>query len=80
MEKQNSAHQQIKNWKTVKKIAEDNPAFSEASLRYHLFHRETNGLNKYVRQIGRKLLIYEFGFVNEWIESKVSDSYHNFPK
>lgn len=63
-----------KNWKTVKQIAKDNPAFSEASLRYHLFHRETNGLNKYVRQIGRKLLLDEYGFLNEWIEGQVHNA------
>lgn len=66
-----SAHPDLnktRNWKTVKQLAEGNPAFSEASLRYHLFHRHTNGLNKYVRQIGRKILIDEYGFTNEWIE------------
>lgn len=59
-----------KNWKTVKGLAESQPAFSESSLRYLLFHRETNGLNRYVRQIGRKLLIDEDGFLNEWVESQ----------
>lgn len=58
-----------RNWKTVKQLAEENPAFSEASLRYHLFHRHTNGLNKHVRQIGRKIIIDERGFINEWLEN-----------
>jgi hypothetical protein len=67
-------HNKTRSWKTVKQLAEDNPAFSEASLRYHLFHRHTNGLNKYVRQIGRKLIIDECGFINEWIEKNGMDA------
>lgn len=74
MESAQLDHNKPKNWKTVKGLAESNPAFSEASLRYLLFHRETNGLNRYVRQIGRKLLIDENGFMNEWIESQGGDA------
>lgn len=73
MESEVSDNKHRRNWKTVKQLAAHNPAFSEAALRYHLFNREANGLKKHVRQIGRKLLIDEYGFVNEWIE----DQSHN---
>ena len=74
MESASPDYNKPKSWKTVKQLAEGNTAFSEASLRYYLFHRETNGLIKYVRQIGRKILIDEHGFFNEWIESQGEDA------
>ncbi len=62
----------MQNLLTVKQFSERHPAFSESSMRFHLFHRETNGLNKYVRTVGRKILIDEDGFFNEWIENQGS--------
>ena len=38
------------------------------TLREWLFHRNTNGLNKAVCKIGRKVLINEYEFL-KWIES-----------
>jgi len=57
-----------KNFKTVKTMSRKYPEHSEASLRYWLFNRNANGLSKHVRQIGRKILIDENGFLN-WIET-----------
>jgi hypothetical protein len=53
---------------TVKQFAEKYDAFTEASLRYYIFHAETNGLSTALRRIGRKILIDENKFF-EWIDS-----------
>lgn len=42
---------------TVRQISEINPAFSEASLRWLIFHRQKNGFSACVRKIGRKVVI-----------------------
>ncbi len=52
---------------TVKQFANKHPAFSEASLRYHIFHEKTNGLGIAIKRVGRKILIQEEAFFN-WIE------------
>lgn len=54
---------------TVKQMAARHPAFSESSLRYHIFHEEANGLAKAIRRVGRKILINENLFLN-WLESQ----------
>ena len=56
---------------TVKQMAEKHPAFSEASLRYHIFHEKENGLEKAITRVGRKILIDESLFF-EWLESQGS--------
>ncbi|PCK00084.1 MAG: hypothetical protein COA45_04180 [Zetaproteobacteria bacterium] len=56
------------NFLTVKQLAAKHPAFSESSLRYHLFHKDTNNLAQHVRKIGAKILIDEHGFV-DWINA-----------
>jgi hypothetical protein len=58
----------MSNLLTVKQFAEHHPAFSEASLRYHIFHEETNGLSSALVRVGRKILIKEDAFF-DWIES-----------
>ena len=59
----------VPNYLTVKQVAEKFPAFSEASLRYHLFHSETNNLDKAIRRVGRKILVSESLFL-AWIEEQ----------
>lgn len=54
---------------TVRQMAEKHPAFSEASLRYHIFHEKQNGLAEAIRRVGRKILINEGQFF-EWVESQ----------
>lgn len=44
-------------------------AFTLSSLRWHLFNRESNGLDSAVIQLGRKLLIDEAAFV-VWLRSQ----------
>ena len=54
---------------TVKQMAAKHPAFSEASLRYHIFNEAKNGIDKAVRSVGRKILINEELFF-EWLEAQ----------
>lgn len=54
---------------TVKQLAQKYPAFSEGSLRYLLFNRERNGLDRAVIQIGRRVLIDEQEFV-AWLRQQ----------
>lgn len=58
----------IPNLLTVKQFAQKYPAFSESSLRYHIFHEKTNGLDAVLKRVGRKVLIKEGAFF-DWIES-----------
>ena len=51
---------------TVDQFSKKYPAFSISSLRWLLFHRDTNGLAAAVIQLGRRLLIDESAFV-EWL-------------
>ena len=42
---------------TVDQFCEDNPAFTKGAMRWLLFQRENNGLNRAVVKIGRRVLI-----------------------
>lgn len=57
------------NYLTVKQVAIKHPAFSESSLRYHIFHEHSNGLTKAIRRIGKKILINEALFI-DWIDQQ----------
>jgi hypothetical protein len=54
---------------SVRQMAEKHPAFSEASLRYHIFHERQNGLAGAIRRLGRKVLIDE-GLFFRWVENQ----------
>ncbi|NCP62018.1 MAG: hypothetical protein GW748_01725 [Alphaproteobacteria bacterium] len=54
---------------TVKQMAVKNPAFTESSLRYHIFNEHKNGINKAICRIGKKILINEELFF-EWLEDQ----------
>lgn len=64
-------------WKTVKLLAQAEPAFREEALRNLIFkatERKSskgiipgNGLAPHIRRVGRKVLINHQGFL-EWIE------------
>ena len=54
---------------TVKQTSETFLAFSEASLRYHLFHRNENGFADCIVKVGRKILIKRDAFI-QWIEAQ----------
>lgn len=56
-------------WASVKKLGEDPEwPFSEASLRYMLFHSKETGMEKAVKRIGKKILIHK-GKLLEWLEN-----------
>ena len=55
--------------RTLRQLAAANPAFSEASLRWHVFNASKNGLDRAIVRIGRKVLIDEAEFSN-WLESQ----------
>lgn len=74
MELTHPNYSKTKSWKTVKQFVEKHKFFTEPSLRYFLFHRKVNGLDKYVRQIGNKILLDEYGITNEWIERNGEDA------
>jgi hypothetical protein len=59
----------LKKLMTVKQFAEAYPVFSEASLRWMLFKRDTNGLveSGAVFQLGRRVLINAVKF-SKWLE------------
>lgn len=59
----------LSNFLTVKQFAQKYPAFSEASLRYNIFHEEKNGFDKAIKRVGKKILIDEEAFLN-WIEAQ----------
>ena len=52
--------------RTVQQFCQEHAAFTIGGLRWLLFHRETNGLNKAVVKIGRRVLIDEDKFF-EWV-------------
>jgi hypothetical protein len=60
---------QMPNLLTVKQFAQKHPAFSEASLRFNIFHESKNGLDKVIKRVGRKILINEEAFF-AWVEDQ----------
>ena len=55
------------NLRTVKQIAQTNPAFSEASLRWMIFNASKNGFDRVIVKLGRRVLIDIEAF-DRWIE------------
>jgi len=51
-----------KTYLTVKQMAAKHPAFSEASLRYHIFNERRNGLDKALIRVGKKSLLTKMLF------------------
>lgn len=45
--------------RTIHQFCEENPAFTENSIRWHIFNADQNGLNKYnvLKRLGRRVLI-----------------------
>ncbi len=61
------------NYLTIKQFSAKHPAFSEASLRYNIFHAQNNGLSMAIRRVGRKILFNETAFF-EWVENQNNPS------
>lgn len=56
-------------WASPKKLSIEEDAFSEASIRWHIFNAKRNGLEPHIRRIGRKVLVNIAGF-RAWIENQ----------
>lgn len=54
---------------TVKQLAVASPAFTEASLRWKIFHAETNGLDRALVKVGRRVLIDLVEF-ERWLDQQ----------
>ena len=55
--------------RTVKQIAESNPAFTEASLRWLIYRADENGIDQVLVRVGRRVL-FDMEKFNDWLESK----------
>ncbi len=55
--------------RTVKQIAEANPAFTEASLRWLIYQSDQNGLDEVLVRVGRRVL-FDMEKFNEWLEHR----------
>ncbi len=54
---------------TVKQFCLQNPAFTNGGLRWMLFHRQQNGLERAVVKVGRRVLINVDEFFR-WIDAQ----------
>lgn len=52
---------------TVKQFAQEKGFISESGLRYLIFHADTNGFEKVIKRIGRKVLL-DFNAFGLWLE------------
>ena len=53
---------------TVKQFCQEHPAFTQGGMRWLLFHRQQNGLERAVVKVGRRVLIDVeefFAWINE---------------
>jgi hypothetical protein len=53
--------------RTIKQLAQENPAFTEASLRWLVFNARQNGLDTAIVRIGRRVLI-DAHKLDVWLE------------
>ena len=54
--------------RTVEQLVDETPWMTKDMLRWYLFNRDTNGLNKAVFKISRKILIDRLEFAR-WVDS-----------
>ncbi len=55
--------------KTVKQLSEENPAFTEASLRWLIYRAEENGIDEVLVRVGRRVL-FDMDRFEEWLEKR----------
>lgn len=60
--------------RTVSQFADENPAFTESALRWHIFNEKKNGLSerRVILRIGRRIYIDVDRFF-EWVSSQCVD-------
>lgn len=54
--------------RTIKQLAQENPAFTEASLRWLVFNARQNGLDAAIVRVGRRVLI-DVQKLDAWLEA-----------
>ena len=59
--------------KTVRQVAELNPAFSENGIRWLIFNRERNGFAQVVVKLGGRVFL-DINKLNEWVEKNQTRS------
>ena len=57
----------IEHLYTVAQLAQLNPAFSEATVRWWIFNAEANGFNKCIIRVGGRVFIDRVAF-EAWLE------------
>lgn len=66
---------QLEPWRSVPALVDalnagsDHPTFTVAAIRNLLAKRQHNGLSKYCRKVGQKLLVSQPGFIF-WLEGQ----------
>jgi len=55
--------------RTIKQLAQENPAFTEASLRWLVFNARQNGLDAAIVRVGRRVLI-DVQKLDVWLEAR----------
>jgi len=55
--------------RTIKQLARENPAFTEASLRWLVFNARHNGLDTAIVRVGRRVLI-DVQKLDVWLETR----------
>lgn len=60
---------QARRFATVNQTSQIYPAFTVSSLRYLIFNRKTNGFDKCIYRVGRKILI-DVDLFEAWIDER----------
>jgi hypothetical protein len=63
----------LQDLRTVRQLAEEASVFSESSLRWLIFNAESNGLDRALVRVGRRVLIDLTEF-ERWLAGEDSDS------
>ena len=59
----------VDDFVTIRQLTTSNPAFTEGGIRALIFRAKSNGFNRCIRRIGRKILISKSAF-SRWIEEQ----------
>ncbi len=62
----------VDDYVTIRQLTTSNPAFTEGGIRALIFRADSNGFNRCIRRIGRKILISKSAFYH-WIEAQNGD-------
>lgn len=62
----------VDDYVTIRQLTTRYPAFTEGGIRALIFRADSNGFNRCIRRIGRKILISKSAF-SHWIEAQNGD-------